>query len=38
MSRFAIRDSGSTVAAGMCIDYKKKAWAFFYFFIFLYNK
>jgi elongation factor 1-alpha len=25
MSRFAIRDSGSTVAAGMCIDYKKKA-------------
>ena len=25
MSRFAIRDSGSTVAAGMCIDSKKKA-------------
>ena len=25
MSRFAIRDSGSTVAAGMCIDVKKKA-------------
>ena len=25
MSRFAIRDSGSTVAAGMCIEYKKKA-------------
>ncbi|MFT4311299.1 MAG: translation elongation factor EF-1 subunit alpha [Candidatus Woesearchaeota archaeon] len=25
MSRFAIRDSGSTVAAGMCIDLKKKA-------------
>ncbi len=25
MSRFAIRDSGQTVAAGMCIDLKKKA-------------
>ncbi len=25
MSRFAIRDSGSTVAAGMCIEVKKKA-------------
>jgi elongation factor 1-alpha len=25
MARFAIRDAGSTVAAGMCIDYKKKA-------------
>ena len=25
MSRFAIRDSGSTVAAGMCIEYKRKA-------------
>ncbi len=24
MSRFAIRDAGSTVAAGMCIDYVKK--------------
>ena len=24
MSRFAIRDSGATVAAGMCIDMKKK--------------
>ena len=24
MSRFAIRDSGSTVAAGMCIDLVKK--------------
>ena len=24
MARFAIRDSGSTVAAGMCIDLKKK--------------
>jgi uncharacterized protein YbdZ (MbtH family) len=28
MSRFAIRDAGSTVAAGMCIDYVKKQWAF----------
>ena len=25
MARFAIRDSGSTVAAGMCIDLVKKA-------------
>ncbi len=25
MARFAIRDAGSTVAAGMCIDYVKKA-------------
>jgi len=25
MSRFAIRDAGNTVAAGMCIDYVKKA-------------
>ena len=25
MSRFAIRDAGTTVAAGMCIDYVKKA-------------
>ncbi len=25
MSRFAVRDAGSTVAAGMCIDYVKKA-------------
>jgi len=25
MSRFAIRDAGQTVAAGMCIDYVKKA-------------
>ncbi|MDD5649462.1 MAG: elongation factor 1-alpha, partial [Candidatus Nanoarchaeia archaeon] len=24
MSRFAIRDAGTTVAAGMCIDYVKK--------------
>ncbi|MDP4012225.1 MAG: translation elongation factor EF-1 subunit alpha [Candidatus Nanoarchaeia archaeon] len=24
MARFAIRDAGATVAAGMCIDYKKK--------------
>jgi len=25
MARFAIRDAGATVAAGMCIDLKKKA-------------
>ncbi|MEK6826599.1 MAG: elongation factor 1-alpha, partial [Nanoarchaeota archaeon] len=24
MARFAIRDAGATVAAGMCIDYVKK--------------
>ena len=24
MARFAIRDSGQTVAAGMCIDHKEK--------------
>ena len=24
MARFAIRDAGSTVAAGICIDYVKK--------------
>lgn len=24
MARFAIRDAGNTVAAGMCIDYTKK--------------
>ena len=24
MARFAIRDAGNTVAAGMCIDYVKK--------------
>ena len=24
MSRFAVRDAGQTVAAGMCIDYVKK--------------
>ena len=27
MARFAIRDAGSTVAAGMCIDYVKKVMA-----------
>jgi len=25
MSRFAVRDSGATVAAGMCIDLVKKS-------------
>jgi elongation factor 1-alpha len=25
MARFAIRDAGATVAAGVCIDLKKKA-------------
>jgi len=24
MARFAIRDAGTTVAAGMCLDYVKK--------------